>query len=166
MGQDGTFYGFVPYRHGPFSFALYRELESLKRDGYVDWSETSFALSPRTESLTHEQIERLTSTQTEAVDFVAAEYGRKRRPALLRDVYRRYPWYAINSELEEYLPDEVPAPPRRDVAAYTVGYEGKSVDGFFKRPAGIRDDGHSRHSREPRVAQVWVRQAVNETHRQ
>ena len=131
VGQDGTFYGFVPYRHGPFSFALYRELESLKRDGYVDWSETSFALSPRTESLTHEQIERLTSTQTEAVDFVAAEYGRKRRPALLRDVYRRYPWYAINSELEEYLPDEVPAPPRRDVAAYTVGYEGKSVDGFF-----------------------------------
>lgn len=131
VGQDRTFYGFVPYRHGPFSFALYRELESLKCNGYVEWGEKSVSLNTRAGKLTQEQIERLNPTQVDAVESVVGEYGRRRRPALLRDVYRRYPWYAINSELEEYLPSEVPHRPRREVAAYTVGYEGKSVDEFF-----------------------------------
>lgn len=131
VGEDRTFYGFVPYRHGPFSFGLYRELESLKRDGYVEWGEKSFSLKTGARQLTREQIERLNSAQTEAVDSVVRKYGRKRRPTLLRDVYRRYPWYAINSELEGYLPDQMPERRRPAVAAYTVGYEGKSVDEFF-----------------------------------
>ena len=33
--KDAAFYGFVPYRFGPFSFALYRELEGLGRQSYV-----------------------------------------------------------------------------------------------------------------------------------
>jgi uncharacterized protein (DUF488 family) len=131
VGEDRTFYGFVPYRHGPFSFALYRELESLKRDGYVEWGEKSFSVNTRTKKLRQEQIERLNSAQADAVDSVVRKYERRRRLALLRDVYRRYPWYAINSELEEYLPEEMPERPHREVAAYTVGYEGKSVDEFF-----------------------------------
>ncbi len=131
VGQDRTFYQFVPYRHGPFSFALYRELDSLRRDGYVEHGERSFSLIPRTKRLSLDQIERLNSTQVEAVDSVVTEYGRRTRPALLRDVYQRYPWYSINSEEEKYLPDDLPEPPRREVAAYTVGYEGKSVDEFF-----------------------------------
>lgn len=131
VGQDRTFYGFVPYHHGPFSFALYRELDSLKRNGYVEWGEKSFSLNTRNRKLSREQIERLNSVQAEAVDTVVCAHGRKRRPALLRDVYRRYPWYAINSELKEYLPRDVPERPHREVAAYTVGYEGKSVDEFF-----------------------------------
>jgi len=131
VGEDRTFYRFVPYRHGPFSFALYRELESLKRDGYLEWGENSFSTNARTKKLRKEQIERLNSSQAEAVDFVVGTYGRRRRSSLLRDVYRRYPWYAINSELEEFLPAEVPERPRIEVAAYTVGYAGKSVDEFF-----------------------------------
>jgi len=30
-----TFYQFVPYHYGPFSFTLYHELELLKRNGYL-----------------------------------------------------------------------------------------------------------------------------------
>lgn len=59
------------------------------------------------------------------------EYGKKRRPSLLRSVYSRYPWYASKSELAQYVPEYVSAPRKREPAAYTVGYEGKSVDRFF-----------------------------------
>jgi uncharacterized protein (DUF488 family) len=65
------------------------------------------------------------------VDCVVQQYGRRRSPALLRDVYRQYPWYAINSQLQEYHPERMPERPRCEVAAYTVGYEGRSVDEFF-----------------------------------
>jgi len=131
IGMDHTFYDFVPYKHGPFSFGLYRELEALERDGYVEREDQSIGLGSRASKLAREQIERLTSAQREAVAAVLEEYGKKQRPALLRRVYSRYPWYASKSELAQYVPEDLPAPPKRDPAAYTVGYEGKSVDGFF-----------------------------------
>jgi uncharacterized protein (DUF488 family) len=131
VGQDRTFYEFVPYRHGPFSFGMYRELESLRRDGYVEQGERSFSLTPQTRRLSQEQIERLNSTQTDAVASVVSRYARRTRPWLLRDVYQRYPWYSIKSELKEFLSEDLPEPPLPEVAAYTIGYEGKSVDGFF-----------------------------------
>jgi len=131
VGADRTFYGFVPYRHGPFSFGLYRELEALKRDGYVEWGEKEFSLAARTMRSANEQIERLSSSHRGAVDSIVKKYEKRSRPALLRDVYQRYPWYALNSELREFLPNAMPERPRSDVAIYTVGYEGKSVDRFF-----------------------------------
>src|SRR3989304_3584618 len=46
--QGGSaFYDFLPYKYGPFSFCLYREMDGLIRDGYVKaekhWSATSLA---------------------------------------------------------------------------------------------------------------------------
>ena len=35
IGTDATFYDFVPYQFGPFSFALYREIEALKHQSYL-----------------------------------------------------------------------------------------------------------------------------------
>lgn len=131
IGRDRTFYDFVPYMQGPFSFGLYRELEALERDGYVERGEQSIGVGSRACKLARDQIERLTPAQSDAVAAVMREYGKKRRSNLLRSVYSRYPWYASKSELAQYVPDHVPAPPKREPAAYTVGYEGKSVDSFF-----------------------------------
>jgi len=131
IGQDRTFYGFVPYKQGPFSFGLYRELETLERDGYLERGKQSIVLASRTKKLSGEQIERLTPAQSDAVASVVREYGGRRRASLLRSVYSRYPWYASKSELAQYVHKDVPAPPKREPAAYTVGYEGKSVDEFF-----------------------------------
>jgi uncharacterized protein (DUF488 family) len=131
VGQDRTFYGFVPYKYGPFSFGMNRELDTLERDGYLARGKESIGLVSRTKKLSREQIERLSPVQSEAVASVVREYGSRTRASLLRSVYNRYPWYASKSELGQYVPKDVPAPPKREAAAYTVGYEGKSVDGFF-----------------------------------
>lgn len=133
VGRDRSFYGFVPYKHGPFSFGMYRELEALERDGYLQRGNRSTRLTHRTKKLTREQIERLPPKQLEAAISVVQKYGRQRTPELLRSIYRRYPWYATKSELHQYVPDDVPSPVMRQNAAYTVGYEGKSVDGFFNQ---------------------------------
>ena len=35
LWHSPSFYDFVPYKYGPFSFTLYRELELLRQTGYV-----------------------------------------------------------------------------------------------------------------------------------
>ncbi len=41
LQADHTFYDFVPYHYGPFSFALYRELSTLRDYGYVTASHSA-----------------------------------------------------------------------------------------------------------------------------
>ena len=62
---------------------------------------------------------------------LVARYGRLSQRALIRDVYARYPWYAINSELPEGRCASTIRPMKASPAVYTAGYEGKSVDAFF-----------------------------------
>ncbi len=81
IGRDRTFYDFVPYKQGPFSFGLYRELDALERDSYVERGERSIGLGSRARKLARDQIERLTPTHTEAVAAVVKEYGKSKRLA-------------------------------------------------------------------------------------
>ena len=140
LKNEPTFYNFVPYKYGPFSFALYRELTNLRRDGYVTPDEERVALCGRTVSLAEEKIDELPAAFHEAVDKVVRRYGRKSQKGLVKDVYTRYPWYATKSELTDLSACNAQAGlrPKSSVrakkacpAVYTAGYEGKSVDAFF-----------------------------------
>jgi uncharacterized protein (DUF488 family) len=110
---------------------LYRELATLERDGYVERGEASISLNPATSALVRKELGRLTRTQGEAVESIIDQYARRKASALLRDVYRRYPWYASKSELSDFVPKGAPKPFHSEAAVYTVGYEGKAVDDFF-----------------------------------
>lgn len=140
LEMDHAFYDFVPYRFGPFSFALYRELESLQSNGYLEMSESSINLSESTRDETRGKIAELTAGERNSVAEVVKRYGRLKQKSLVRTVYARYPWFTINSELTELVPDDRPNRPRAEIAIYTSGYEGKSVDGFFNNliHSGIR----------------------------
>ena len=148
-----------------FSFALDRELTSLERVGYVQGCKKSLSLNPDTSHFARDEIARLSTAQMEAADEVVAKYGRMKPATLLRNVYERYPWYAQNSELADFVPDDVPRPPLRRPAAYTVGYEGKSVDSFFNDllASGIGAD--PRRAGESSFSQVRVRQTLAEADR-
>ena len=131
LTNDQTFYDFVPYKYGPFSFSLYRELSTLRRDGYISDDEKCIALSSRIQSKVREKAFELPSLHREAVERVIAVNIGKSQDDLVRTVYQRYPWFAQRTELCNLVPKKVPLRPRADIAIYTVGYEGKSIDGFF-----------------------------------
>ena len=131
LKNEPTFYDFVPYKYGPFSFALYRELTNLRRDGYVTPDEELVAICERTVGLAEEKIDELPAAFHEAVDKVVKRYGRKSQTGLVKDVYTRYPWYAIKSELTDLRPKSSVRVKKARPAVYTAGYEGKSVDAFF-----------------------------------
>jgi uncharacterized protein (DUF488 family) len=129
IGNDPTFYDFVPYRFGPFSFALWREVEALARDGCVSVTEESVSLREPAKAVAGV----LPANTHDAVRSIVATYAKLPLTKLLLSVYERYPWYASRSELQELRPKEytrgIPASP----AVYTIGYEGRSVDAFFSK---------------------------------
>jgi len=133
LQHDPAFYDFVPYKYGPFSFALYRELGNLRRDGYVSPDEDHVALCERTASLAEEKIDELPAAFHEAVDKVVKRYVGKSQTGLVKEVYSRYPWYAIKSELTDLRPQSSARVKKACPAVYTAGYEGKSVDAFFNQ---------------------------------
>lgn len=126
-----VYYDFVPYKFGPFSFALYRELEALRRDGYVSPNEKSVTLCRSMRAMTRDKVEELPECARSAVTKTVSRHGRQSPRALVKSVYAQYPWYTINSELTDLIPDDAPQRPRTSIAVYTAGYEGKSVDRFF-----------------------------------
>ena len=125
-----SFYDFVPYKYGPFSFTLYRDIELLRQDGYVTTSD-EIALCEHTLNQTQRETEKLAESMASAVSDIVDQYGARSQNILIRDIYRKYPWFAINSELPERNLVSTQRPERAKPAVYTAGYEGKSVDAFF-----------------------------------
>jgi len=133
VGRETSFYDFVPYRFGPFSFALYRELASLEKRGYIEWEENGVRLSASRESEMTNALRRVPDTGRAAIEHIIQRYGLANTDDLLRDIYRRYPWYAVKSERRDLISERPPLPEGAGGRIFTVGYEGKSVDAFFNQ---------------------------------
>ena len=131
LERDQSFYSFVPYNFGPFSFTLYWDLGSLRQNGYVTIEEERIALCGRTRELAEKRVEELPASIRSAVADVLTRYGTMNQKALIREVYSRYPWFALNSKLPERDSVSVQRPKKARPAVYTAGYEGRSVDAFF-----------------------------------
>lgn len=96
-------YDFVPYHYGPFSFAIYPDLDRLVAEGLLRLEVEGAATSPRY-SLTGagaRAVETLrSSAPRERLDLLRSlrDWVTERSfRALLHDVYRLYPQYAVNS---------------------------------------------------------------------
>jgi len=131
LKDERTFYDFVPYKFGPFSFALYRELSALERDGYINHKKNMISLSSKIHHLAMEKVDELPRKFNIAITDIVQQYGGLKQQELLLSVYKKYPWYATKSELNDLIPKDIPSSRQLPIAVYTVGYEGKSVDGFF-----------------------------------
>jgi len=121
-GGGTAFYQFLPYRLGPFSFCLYREIGALVHDGYLVDSNKTWRIV--------EDVRRPTSSLPRSVREDAARVVQRFRdqdPGGLTDyVYRHFPWYTVNSRARRLLSRPVASP-----AVHTAGYEGRLVDGFL-----------------------------------
>ncbi len=131
VSQLSSFYDFVPYKYGPFSFALYRDIDRLEAYGYVTEGEDQFSLNTNLSDETRQQTRKLARHFELAVENVFNRYGQMKLSPLIKDVYDRYRWYALNSERSERKQFSFPSRPKASPAVYTIGYEGKSVDAFF-----------------------------------
>ena len=131
LAQLSSFYDFVPYKFGPHSFALYRDLYRLGSNGYVSEGRDYVALNDRLINESQNETEKLAKSLKLAVANTVERYGKMKVSPLILDVYERYQWFALNSEREERNRFPIPPRPKAPTAIYTIGYEGRSVDAFF-----------------------------------
>ena len=118
-----AFYQFVPYHYGPFSFCLYREADSLVRDGFLEApNDKTWQLRPDALGLAGD----LPTDVKQDVDRILERFRHKSVDQTIGYVYQRYPWFTINSKLERRMERPLGTP-----SVHTAGYEGLQVDGFL-----------------------------------
>lgn len=124
-----AFYEFFPYKKGPYSFNLKREIDHLAEAGAVLATEAGWQWDVKLKRLP------LPRAVDRDVNTIAARLRNIEPNALLRTLYERYPEYTVNSEIERRAERPVAVP-----AIYTAGYEGFQIDAFLNRliRAGIR----------------------------
>lgn len=115
-----SFYDFVPYQFGPFSFGLYQDAGKLVASGHLreecrhSWSLGSVP-APPVEISVGSDLTR-----------IARRFSTHSKDELIDHIYRQFPRFTVNSTLKQ-LAERPPG----ELAVHTSGYEGKSIDEFL-----------------------------------
>lgn len=118
-----SFYDFVPYQYGPFSFSLYQELDKLEVMSYVRQKDENVCIDDA--KLANSVAIESSEVATDVLAIVK-RFGKSRKDDLTEHVYSNYPEFTCNSRLRRLAPRPVAKP-----AVFTAGYEGRSVDSFL-----------------------------------
>lgn len=130
--QEDKSYHFVPYKFGCFSFQVCEDKKKLTVRGILlDTEDWRLSYSGR------KFRDDLSCEERENVWRIREKFGALRGKELLRYVYTKYPYYAINSSVANTVlnEDELEVvkrcrPRKNGQALYTVGYEGKSLEEY------------------------------------
>lgn len=126
-------YDFVPYRYGPFSFTCYADRRRLMEWGLIADEDQKWVLTKDGSKIARK-------SEGNSTRVFASRYHRLRGNALVADTYRRYPYYAIHSEIaEQVLQDDRPTleqiesnrPNATPSQLFTIGYEGRTLESYL-----------------------------------
>lgn len=130
-----SYYDFVPYHYGCYSFQAQSDIELLASWGWLEESAKSIKLLAK-------PLDCVNSHESSAIDVFTEQFKGHRGPKLLTYIYERYPYYAIRSKIAvEVMGEEsykkVKAEMSRlkgDVKVmYTIGYEGLSFERYVNQ---------------------------------
>lgn len=133
--KDSAVYDFVPYRYGSFSFTSYADKRRLVAQGLLEDRERSWKLTLQGRKAAH-----LPRPIREGIDAFARRHENLRGDALVAHSYRRFPYYAIRSEMaprvlagdKAALQAIALARPAAGAAGLcTIGYEGRSLETYL-----------------------------------
>lgn len=118
-----SFYDFVPYKYGPFSFALSQEIKKLESMSYVlSHGEQAWKLNAELAS----DVAGISHAIEREVRKIVSNFGSHSSNDLLNYVYHRHPEFTVISERKMLAPR-----PKAELAIHTAGYQGVSIDGFL-----------------------------------
>jgi hypothetical protein len=128
-------YEFVPYRYGGFSFTSYADRRRLIAQGLLADEERLWKLT----GAGQRSAVVAPSARAELAAF-ARRYEKLRGNDLIRETYRRFPYYATRSEIAEPLfrndaggmaAIQAARPPLATAGICTIGYEGRSLEAYL-----------------------------------
>ena len=130
-----SLYEFVPYRYGAFSFMCYTDRRYLVDNGLLVDNENRWVLTKEGRHFAHE-------ARDASIRAFVRRYRGLRGDALIAETYRRYPYYAIRSEIaKQVLQDDKvalrriesvrPRPKGTSSRLMTIGYEGRTLESYL-----------------------------------
>jgi uncharacterized protein (DUF488 family) len=135
--EESPTYEFVPYKFGGFSFTSYADKRRLVEQGFLADEERAWKLTPAGKtSATIAPLARI------RIDQFAKRHGALRGDALVAEAYRRYPYYAIRSEIAErvlagdtraQMAIDATRPAASRPGLCTIGYEGRTLENYLNR---------------------------------
>lgn len=135
--EETPAYEFVPYRFGGFSFTSYADKRRLIKRGLLVDEEHAWTLTAAGKA------EAVVATPMRVrMQQFAGCHAHLRGDALVAEAYRRHPYYAIRSEMaERVLAGDVATlaaiaearPTAGRAGLCTIGYEGRSLEGYLNR---------------------------------
>ena len=131
-GGGDAFYRFLPYKYGPFSFGMYRDIDKLaKADCVEEPDDSHWSLGPGA-SVAKSDLPRDIGDD---VSRIVEQFSRRTVNGLLEYVYDHYPYFTMNSLLKQKTRRPVAEP-----AVHTIGYEGLQIDALLNHliERGIR----------------------------
>jgi uncharacterized protein len=102
-GELRKLYDFTPYHYGPFNTSVYHDLDALEADGLVRHDLVAGGSNRRRYAVTDKGRQAVSAMvglgrrELEAVQSVKRHVTSLSFLDLLKDVYQRYPDYAVNS---------------------------------------------------------------------
>ena len=136
MYEKDKSYDFVPYKYGCFSFQASVDRLKLVEKGYLK-NVDGWELAKDDISYSH----TLKKGEPQKLELFANKFQPLKGKKLIRHIYTKYPYFAINSQIaestlndEEYslVKNAKPKKRRKSVVA-TIGYEGGSVESYLNR---------------------------------
>ena len=133
MGEVDAMYSFVPYEYGGFSYQAYSDKRSLIRKGLLEDSD-----GWRLTELGKKSVSFFDSGLFSDSELLLTKYSGFSSDDIVRETYRLYPFYALNSEIASSLLTEseldeveMTRPKCWGGAVFSAGYEGISLDKYL-----------------------------------
>ncbi len=126
-------YEFVPYRYGAFSFTCYADRRRLIDWGLLTDKENLWMLTKRGKDVACELVDGSTCR-------IVNRYRTLQGEALIAETYKRYPYYAIRSDITEQVLKKDKAalqriedarPKEKPARLLTIGYEGRTLERYL-----------------------------------
>ena len=131
--QKDKSYEFVPYKYGCFSFQSYADRRNLTETGHLAFGD-DWVVNDKC------YINQLKREDVQKIQLFKNYYERLSGDDLIREVYRNFPYYAINSQIADRLMSknelgfiEAERPSQTEPCFFTIGYEGQSFEHYLNR---------------------------------
>lgn len=134
---ESKHYEFVPYRYGGYSFQCANDLDVLEKQGWIETRDNDLFLSQKIDDAPWAKG----SEEREKVRQWILQRP-QRGDELVALTYRRYPYYALRSEMKERLLNgeerekvshSVNAVTSDEIVVFTLGYEGLRFEAWLNR---------------------------------
>ncbi len=125
-----SYFDFVPYHYGCYSFQAAHDLDLLEKTGWIKTTKNDIQLQQSVD-----RVDFTKNGEKAEIRRFFNEHKELRGNRLIKYVYERFPYYATKSKIAHQVLDKRPTATKNvdGETLYTLGYEGMSFEAYVNK---------------------------------